>query len=105
MTASGRRLEERDAPTRAEQMREELVAWDAILKTAFRIAPYNPDDLLTAKGFDIYEKMMGDAMVRAAINTKRFALLAKPWQVLPAVESPGAPPTAEALAARDFAEA
>ena len=93
-----------EAPSLAERVREEMVAWDAVLKTAFRIAPYNPDDLLSARGFDLYEKMMGDAMVRAAINTKRFALLAKPWQVLPAVTSLEGKPTGEAVAVRDFVE-
>ncbi|HZP80115.1 MAG TPA: hypothetical protein VFB21_00630, partial [Chthonomonadaceae bacterium] len=92
-------------PTLAELLREEMTAWDAVLKTAFRVAPYNPDDLLTSRGFDIYERMMNDAMVRAAINTKRFALLAKPWQVFPAVTDARMKPTAEALAVRDFVEA
>lgn len=91
-------------PTPAERMREEIVAWDSVLKSAFRIAPYNPDELLLQKGWNTYETMMGDAMVRAAINTKRFALLARPWQVLPAVAGPQARPTTQALAARDFVE-
>jgi len=91
-------------PTLAEQMREEMAAWDAVLRSAFRIAPYNPDDLLSAKGFDVYERMMGDAMVRAAINTKRYALLAKPWQVMAHTAGPGVAPTAEAVAARDFVD-
>ncbi len=81
--------------TLAELMREEMTAWDAALKAAFRIAPYNPDELLAQKGFDIYEKMMGDAMVRAAINTKRFALVAQP----------DGKPSARAVAVRDFVEA
>ena len=88
----------------AERVREELVAWDAVLKQAFRTPPYNPDDLLSSKGGDLYERMMSDAMVRAAINTKRYALLAKPWQVLPKLERGAASPTPAAMAARDFAE-
>ena len=88
----------------AERVQEEMAAWDAVLKQAFRTPPYNPDDLLSSKGWDIYERMMNDAMVRAAINTKRYALLAKPWQVLPKVESGAKSPTAEAMAARDFVE-
>ena len=87
--------------TLAERMREEMTSWDAVLKSAFRIAPYNPDSLLQAHGFDTYEKMMGDAMVRAAINTKRFALLAKPWQVFPAAGHP----SGRAAEVRDFVEA
>ena len=90
--------------TLAERVREEMTAWDAVLKQAFRVPPYNPDDLLSSKGSDIYERMMTDAMVRAAINTKRYALLAKPWQILPKIEFGAKFPTAEAMAARDFAE-
>ena len=84
----------------AERMREELTAWDAVLKSAFRIAPYNPDLMALGRGFDVYEKMMGDAMCRAAINTKRFALLAKPWQVFPAENKK----SARAAEMRDFVE-
>lgn len=108
MVAAERRVaeaEKPEPPTLAERLREEMTAWDAALKSAFRLAPYNPDTLLQAKGADTYEQMMGDAMVRAAINTKRFALLAKPWQVLPAVESTEARASARALAVRDFVEA
>ena len=96
------RLErEREAPaiSAAERMREELTAWDAVLKSAFRIAPYNPDLLALGRGFDVYETMMSDAMVRAAINTKRFALLAKPWRVFPAEGK-----SARAAEMRDFVE-
>ena len=91
----------RDAPelSAAERMREELTAWDAVLKSAFRIAPYNPDLMALGRGFDVYEKMMGDAMCRAAINTKRFALLAKPWQVFPSEQK-----SARAAEMRDFVE-
>ena len=92
-------------PTLAEMLREELTAWDAVLKSAFRMAPYNPDDLLSRRGFDIYEQMMTDAMVRASINTKRYALLAKPWQVAPKLNPGEKTPTAQAAMARDFVEA
>jgi hypothetical protein len=89
----------------AERLQEEVVSWDAALKWAFRVAPYNPDDLIGRKGYEIYETMMQDAMVRATVNTKRYALLAKPWQVFPATSGPRTPPTAEAMAVRDFVEA
>ncbi len=88
----------------AERMREEMTAWDAVLRQAFRMPPFNPDELLSAKGSDIYERMMGDAMVRAAINTKRFALLAKPWQVVPATGGNGKPSGIQ-RETRDFVEA
>ena len=84
----------------AERMREELTAWDAVLKSAFRIAPYNPDLLALGRGYNVYEQMMGDAMCRAAINTKRFALLAKPWRVFPSENKK----SARDLEMRDFVE-
>ena len=92
---------EREAPeiSAAERMREELTAWDAVLKSAFRIAPYNPDLMALGRGYDVYEQMMSDAMCRAAINTKRFALLAKPWQVFPSERN-----SARAAEMRDFVE-
>ena len=93
---------ERAGPTEisaAERMREELTAWDAVLKSAFRIAPYNPDLLALGRGYNVYEQMMGDAMCKAAINTKRFALLAKPWQVFPSERN-----SARAAEMRDFVE-
>lgn len=104
MASAERRQEELTMPTLAERLREEIVAWDAVLKSAFRIAPYNPDSLLGEKGFDTYERMMGDGMVRAAINTKRYALLAKPWQVFAATPATEAHSSAEAEAIRDFVE-
>ena len=67
-----------------ERMQEEMTAWDSILTSVFRLPPYNPDDLIQKHGIDIYDRMMQDPQVRASINTKRYALLARPWQVLPA---------------------
>lgn len=57
---------ERTAP---EQFREELAAWDAVFRQAFRMPPYNPDDLLSTRGIETYDRMMADAQVRASINT------------------------------------
>jgi len=88
----------------AEWAREEIFAWDAMLKTAFRTPPYNPESLLAREGINLYDKMMDDAMVRAAINTKRYALLAKPYQVFTATNGMGAKPTAKQLEVRDFVE-
>ncbi len=77
-----------DAPmpelTLADRLKEDVTAWDSVMRSVFRLPPYNPDAVLVKNGADIYEKMMTDPQVRAAINTKRFALLARPWQVFPA---------------------
>ena len=89
----------------AERFREEMVAWDAMLKSAFRMPPYNPDPFLPVHGgYELYDQMMTDAMVRAAINTKRFALLSKPWSVFAAADSVTGKPSGRALEVRDFVE-
>ncbi|MEP6756638.1 MAG: DUF935 family protein [Chthonomonadales bacterium] len=89
-------------PPLEERFREEMTAWDSILKSVFRLPPYNPDDLIQKQGIDVYDRMMQDPQVRASINTKRYALLARPWQVLPA----DAPPErrADAEEARRFVD-
>ena len=90
--------------TPAERVREEITAWDSIFRQMFRLPPYNPDDLLTGRNIDLYDTMMQDAQVRASINTKRYALLARPWQVFPAVREAGHPDFCRACEARDFVE-
>jgi phage gp29-like protein len=87
-----------------DRFREEMTAWDAVLRTSFRLPPYNPDDLLSTRGLDVYDRMMTDAQVRASVNTKRYALLARPWQVFPAERDRRSPEFAAACEARDFVE-
>ncbi len=89
----------------AEWAKEEITAWDAVLKTAFRTPPYHPESLLARNGIDLYDRMMDDAAVRAAINTKRYALLAKPYQIFPAANGADTKPTTEQQEARNFVEA
>ncbi len=89
----------------AERFQEELVSWEAMLKSAFRVPPYSPDSFaMSHGGYEIYDQMMTDAMVRAAINTKRFALLSKPWSVFAAGNGEGGRPSGKALEIRDFVE-
>ncbi len=90
--------------TPAERVREEITAWDSIFRQMFRLPPYNRDALLTGRNIDLYDTMMQDAQVRASINTKRYALLARPWQVFPAVREAGHPDFCRACEARDFVE-
>jgi len=85
-------------------LREEITAWDAVFREAFRLPPYNPDDLLRRHGSDLYERMMTDAQIRASVNTKRYALLARPWRVFPSVRDKGHPAYSLACEARDFVE-
>jgi phage gp29-like protein len=91
-------------PAAVELLREEMRAWDALFRDAFRLPPYNPDELLTRQGIDLYERMMTDAQVRASINTKRYALMARPWQVFPSVRDKEHPAYCPACEARDFVE-
>ena len=92
-------------PSLHERLREEITAWDAVFRSVFRMPPYNPDDLLTRRGLDLYDRMMTDAQVRASINTKRYALLARQWQVFPAVRRRQEQDFRAAMEARDFVEA
>jgi len=54
---------------------------------------------------DLYENMMRMPWFVRRINTKRYALLAKPWQVFPATGGQEARPTAEQQTVRDFVSA
>ena len=96
-------LREREELTVQERVREESAAWDSVFRSAFKLPPYNPEILRTKHGLDLFEEMMTDAQVRASINTKRYALLARPWQVFSGAER-GHPESAAAAEARDFVE-
>jgi|YNPNPStandDraft_1061719.scaffolds.fasta_scaffold00067_2 phage gp29-like protein len=54
-----------------------------------QIAPYNPDDLVGKRGYDIYDQMQRDAQVQACLTIKKFAVLSRGWEVHPASNSPG----------------
>jgi len=43
------------------------------------IVPYNPDDLLINKGYDIYDKMMLDDSVKSAMALKKGAILSRSY--------------------------
>ncbi len=51
---------------------------------ALRTASYSPDDLVSRKGLAIYDEMQHDSQVRSCLNTKKFAVLSKGWQLIPA---------------------
>jgi len=44
----------------------------------------NPDDLVRREGLDVYDRMMTDATVRMAVNSKRFAVVRSDWDIQPA---------------------
>ena len=43
------------------------------------IGKYNPDDLISRKGFGIYRKMMLDEQVKAVVRFKRDAITSREW--------------------------
>lgn len=53
------------------------------------VSDYNPDDLVLAKGdgVRIYQDMLRDPYVKAAINLKKFSVARLPVQILPASDS------------------
>jgi phage gp29-like protein len=63
-------------------IKRELAAAQAALE--YMWANYNPDDLVTRKGLEIYDEMMKDAQVKACISAKINARLASGWEVQPA---------------------
>ncbi len=70
-------------------MEEIAAARSGLASSAFRLTAYSPDDLVTRKGFAVYDEMQNDAQVRSCLNTKKFAVLSKGWSVRPASDSPG----------------
>ncbi len=68
-------------------MEEVAAARSSLASSAFRLAAYSPDDLVTRKGFAIYDEMQNDAQVRSCLNTKKFAVLSKGWMLQPASDA------------------
>lgn len=56
-------------------------AWseDSRLYSHLSWEKYNPDDLIGTKGYGIYNKMMQDDQVKAAVNFKRGAITSRDW--------------------------
>lgn len=69
-------------------MEEIAAARSGLASSAFRLAAYSPDDLVTRKGFAVYDEMQNDAQVRSCLNTRKFAVLSKGWNVRPSSDSP-----------------
>jgi Protein of unknown function (DUF935) len=63
-------------------------AWDSVYRRSFQLAPYNPDELTSQKGFDTYRQMLTTSACRAPLNVKRYTVLQKPWKVEPCVIDP-----------------
>ena len=65
-------------------MRETLAALGSSVSV---FGAYNPDDLVTRKGYAIYDQMQTDAQVSACLNIKKFAVLSQGWEVHPCSDS------------------
>lgn len=67
---------------------KELAVADRLAGAFGRIGPSNPDDLLSARGYELYDRMQTDGQVRACLNIKKLSILSRGWQVHPASEDP-----------------
>ena len=65
-------------------MEEVAAAQTRLASTTLRLAAYAPDDLVSQKGLAIYDEMQKDSQVRSCLNTKKFAVLSKGWDIQPA---------------------
>ncbi|MDH7481147.1 MAG: DUF935 family protein [Armatimonadota bacterium] len=65
-------------------MEEVAAAQSRLASSAYRLAAYSPDDLLSRKGLAIYDEMQKDSQVLSCLNTKKFAVLSKGWDIVPA---------------------
>jgi phage gp29-like protein len=62
--------------------------YDLIYLKSYKIPSYNPDVLTTQRGYDVMDDMLNMAAVRAPTNVKRYAVIHKPWSVVPRVLDP-----------------
>lgn len=82
------------------QMTDTLSVAKSTLYQKSQLAPYNPDDLVqrfgtAGKGLDKYESMLVDDAVKAGLITKKSAIVASGWQIIPADDTPQAKEMAE----------
>ena len=62
-----------NAPTK-----DEAFAFSS-LTSSILFTQYNPDDLITRKGWDVYKKMMHDEQVKAVVRFHRDAVTGREW--------------------------
>lgn len=67
---------------------KEMAVSDRLAGVFGRIAPFNPDDLVTSRGYKIYDDMQTDSQVRACLNIKKLSVISRGWQVHPASSDP-----------------
>lgn len=75
-------------PGRKPVMKEVASAGGLLAGSFYGISPYNPDALVCEKGYEIYDRMQLDCQVSACLSIKKFAVLAKGWEIHPASDDP-----------------
>jgi len=65
-------------PPKVEKASEVAFAGDSLILPGM-FTDYNPDDLMTRKGYTIYKKMMTDEQVKAVIRFHRDAVTGREW--------------------------
>lgn len=82
------RIRPAQAPARVPFQRELAMADPLRLFGPEDFPKYNPSDLVTRKGLEIFDQMMNDDQIKAALTFRRHAVIAAGWSV----ESPDGRP-------------
>jgi phage gp29-like protein len=67
---------------------KEMAVSDRLAGAFGRTGPCNSDDLISSRGYEIYDRMQTDSQVRACLNIKKLSILSRGWQVNPASNDP-----------------
>jgi len=86
-----------------ERFQAIMGAYDSIYAASMRFAQYNPDQLISQKGYDIFDTMLTLAACRAPFNVKRNSILADGWRVISAIRDPQDPQFEKAAELAAFA--
>ncbi|MDO8588967.1 MAG: DUF935 family protein [Armatimonadota bacterium] len=76
------------ANRKTPELRETLAARGSALTSLSGLSAYNPDELVTRKGYAVYDQMQTDAQVAACLNIKKLAVLSRGWEVHPISDAP-----------------
>lgn len=71
--------ETRTERTKTNPTKGEIGVYDTLIYGDGDFTPYNPDELIANKGWEVYEKMMDDDQVKAVITFKRVAIAGREW--------------------------
>lgn len=80
----------------SDRLKAIIGAYESYLRLSFRLAPYNPDQLIGSKGYKIFDDQYNMACISAPLDTMRDAVLYKGLQVHPFVEEGEENPAPEA---------